>query len=98
MTPTEYDSTTEEILEILRHAFSALHSQLVQEHLPDVGTAVLNSANVISEKRLGKLDRLLREKPHASLLSLEAMVLFSNNKIIKWLNSKPAEEVQCSKC
>ena len=32
-----------------------------------------------------KLDRLLREKPNASLLALEGHILFSTNKTSKWL-------------
>ena len=39
------------------------------------------------------MDRLLREKPNASTLSLKAMVLFSN-KTAQWLNSKPQAEVK----
>ena len=48
----------------------------------------------MSEWDFGKLDRLLHEKPNASTLSLEAMVLFSSNKTMKWLDSKSAEEIQ----
>jgi len=36
----------------------------------------------------------LREKPNATTLSLEAMVLFSSNKTMRWLNMKPTEEAQ----
>jgi len=103
--PTKYDATTQEVLEILCHAFSALLSRLVQDHLPGGAhynpsaqltneTKSVSKTNAVSEWDFGKLDRLLHEKPNASTLSLEAMVLFSNNKTIKWLNSKSAEEVQ----
>ena len=37
---------------------------------------------------------VLREKPNATTLSLEAMILFSNNKTMNWLASKSPEEVQ----
>ena len=49
--------------------------------------------NTVSERDFAKLDRLLREKPNASTLALEAMVLFSNNKTSKWLQSKTKAEV-----
>ena len=39
-----------------------------------------------------QLDRLLREKPNASVLSLEPMILFSNNKTAKLLNEKSSAE------
>ena len=37
----------------------------------------------MSERDFAQLDRLLREKPNASILSLEAIVLFANNKTAK---------------
>ena len=93
------------MLEILCHAFSALLSRLVEDHLPGgihydsnaqltVETNSVPKTNVVSERDFAKLDRLLREKLNATTLSLEAMVLFSNNRTMKWLNSKPAEEVR----
>ena len=47
----------------------------------------------MSERDFAHLDRLLREKPNASILSLEAMILFSNNKTAKWLNEKSEAEL-----
>ena len=40
---------------------------------------------MVSERDFAKLDRLLREKPNASLLGLEAHILFSTNKTSEWL-------------
>ena len=102
---SESDSITQEILQIIFHAFSALLTRLLSDHLPggvhDNPCAQLQSetrsvpkTNVVSERDFGQLDRLLREKPNASTLSLEAMVLFSNNKIAQWLNKKPQAEVK----
>ena len=46
-----------------------------------------------SERDFGrKLDRFLREKPNASTLSLEAMIMFTNNKTASWLNTKTLKE------
>ena len=95
--PTSLDSLTQEIMQILFHAFSILLSRLVCDHLPggvlDEPSTPLKSqtksvpkTNTISERDFAKLDRLLREKPNATTLSLEAIVLFSNNKTGKWLN------------
>ncbi|XP_065893139.1 uncharacterized protein [Dysidea avara] len=105
ITPTEFDYVTQEVLEVLCHSFSALLSRLVEDHLPGgthyapsaqltVETVSVSKSNVVSERDFGKLDRLLREKPNATTLSLEAMVLFSSNKTMKWLNTKSAEEVE----
>ena len=93
------------MLQVLCSAFSALLSRLVQDHLPGGAycnpsaeltheTKSVSKTNVVSERDFGKLDRLLREKPNATTLSLEAMILFSNNKTMNWLTSKSPEEVQ----
>ena len=80
-------------------------ARLVDDHLPgakhdeptpqlQVQTASVPKTSVISQRDFAKLDRLLREKPNASTLSLEAMVLFSNNRTASWLASKSADEIQ----
>ena len=102
---SENDATTQEIIQLIFHAFSVLLTRLVSDHLPggvydnpsaqlEVETGSAPNTNVISERDFAKLDRLLREKPNASTLTLEAMVLFSNNKTAQWLNSKPQAEVK----
>ena len=50
--------------------------------------------NTFSERNFAKLDQLLREKPNAITLSLEAMILCTNNQTASWLRAKPIEEVQ----
>ena len=105
ITPSEHDPLVLVIIQTLFHAFSALISRLVDDHLPggkydeptsqlQVQTASVPKTNVISERDFARLDRLLREKPNASTLSLEAMVLFSNNRTASWLSSKSADETQ----
>ena len=101
--PSVYDATTEEILKILLSAFSSLISRLVEDQLTGgkyhnpsarliAETKSVPTTNVISERDFGKLDRFLREKPNASTLSLEAMIMFTNNKTASWLNTKTLKE------
>ena len=101
----DHDATAQGLLEILCNAFSALLSRLVQDHLPGGAhcnpsaklvneTKSVFKTNVVGERDFGKLDRLLREKPNDTTMSLEAMILFSNYKTMKWLTSKSPEEVQ----
>ena len=89
--PSDYDDVVEEILTVLFGAFSSLLTCLVAEHLPDgkydatdvsliEETKSVPKTNTISERDSAQLDCFLREKPNASILSLEAMVLFCNNK------------------
>ena len=103
LTPNDNDGMTQEILQVLCSAFSLLVSRLTDDHLPDgrydcpsenlkKETQSVPKTNTISERDFAKLDRLLREKPNASTLSLEAIVLFSNNKTASWLQSKPQDE------
>ena len=105
ITPTDSDLVTQEILQIVFHAFSSLLFRLVSDHLPggvlDKASLLIKSetqsvpkTNVVSERDFAKLDRLLREKPNASTLSLEAVVLFTNNKTASWLNSKTQTEIK----
>ena len=54
----------------------------------------MKKTNTISERDFAKLDRLLREKPHATMLSLEAHILFSNNKPRECLESKSPDELK----
>ena len=48
-------------------------------------TASVQKTNTISERDFAQLDRLLREKPNATIMSLEAMIMFSNNKSAQWV-------------
>ena len=102
---SEYDATVQEILQTLFSALSLLVSHFVQDHLPGgkydnpsiqltAETESVPNTNVISKRDFAKLDRLLREKPNATTLCLEGMILFANNQTSHWLDSKPAEEKQ----
>lgn len=55
-------------------------------------TKSVTKTNTVSERDFAKLDRLLREKPHASLLALEVHTLFSTNKTSKWLAQQTAHK------
>ena len=84
--------------------FSSLLTRLLSDHLsgrmydhltPQLqnDTRSVPKINTVSERDFAKLDHLLREKPNASTLALEAMVLFPKNKTAKWLHSKTKAEV-----
>ena len=92
----------QEILQTLFSALSLLVSYFVEEHLPEgkydnpsmrfaIETKSTPKANVISERDFAKLDCLLRKKPNATTLSLEGMILFANNQVSQWLDSKSIE-------
>ena len=102
-TPSELDSTVQEILQLVFSALALLVTRLLEDHLPGgvldmpseqlaCETKSVPSSNVISERDFAKLDRLLREKPNATTLSLEGLILFSNNKTARWLQEKSHDE------
>ena len=89
---SEFDGTVQEILQTLFSALSLLVSGFVEEHLPEgkyenpsmqltTETKSTPKTDVISERDFAKFDRLLREKPNATTLSLEGMILFANNQV-----------------
>ena len=98
-TPCEIDSTVQEILQVVFSALTVLAARLLEDHLPggeldspsqqlfSESKSVPNS-NTVSERDFAKLDRLLREKPNATTLALEGLILFSNNKTAAWLQAK----------
>ena len=101
----EHNSTVQVILQVLFSSFAAHCSHLLQDHLTDgqyglvsdnqtlqKETATVPSTNVISERDFAQFDWLLREKPNASLTSLENLIMFSNNKTSSWLSQKSVQE------
>ena len=71
----------ERVLEDLHPAEEADRSQ----------TLSVKNTNTVSERDFAKLDRLIREKPHSTVLALEAHILFSNNKTSSWFASQTPE-------
>ena len=101
--PSDLDSTVQEILQVVFNSLTVLVSHLLEDHLPGGvldspseelrrETASVPNSNVISERDFAKLDRFLREKPNATTLSLEGLILFSNNKTASWLSTKSVKE------
>lgn len=101
--PYEFDSTVQEILQVIFSSLSVLVGRLLEDHLPGgvldspseqliSETHSVPNSNTVSERDFAKLDRLLREKPNATTLALEGLILFSNNKTAQWLHCKNPED------
>lgn len=98
------DTMTQELLQLLFRAFSVTTQRLLIDHLPGgihhdvtdaeiIGeTASVPTTNVSPERDFAVLDRLLREKPNAHLVALEAMILFSHNKTSSWMEQLTYDE------
>ena len=101
--PSDLDATVQEILQVVFSSLAVLVSRLLEDHLPGgvldkpnqqlvEETKSVPNSNTISERDFAKLDRLLREKPNATTLALEGIILFSNNKTARWLREKSTED------
>ena len=95
--PSHLDSLVEQILHACFKSIEVLLERALAdlEQAQDADASVTTSVpttNTVSERDFAKLDRLLREKPHASTLALEAHILFTNNKTTNWFASKTQEE------
>ena len=96
---SDYDNTVCEVLKLMFSAFYSHIEHLVEDHLAGgkydnitetlcEETLSVPNTNTISERDFAQLDHLLKEKSNATMLSLEALILFNNNQTSKWLNEK----------
>ena len=100
----ESNTLTQELLQLLFKAFSITTNRLLIDHLPGgkfhsvtdaqviQDTASVPTTNVSPERDFAVLDRVLREKPNASLIALESLILFAHNKTSKWLDECEVSE------
>ena len=92
---------TQEILQLLFQSFVITLQRLVVDHLPGgmynsvvdpqiiQETKSVPNTNVTPERDFAVLDRLMTQKPNATYIALEALLLYSHNK---WLENKTIEE------
>ena len=101
----DIDPLVQQMLQAIFQALELLVLRMLDDHLKDgkwdkaseemkQQTKSVRPTNTISERDFALLDRYIREKPNASLLVLEAQILFVNNKTIDWLYNKPESEKQ----
>ena len=95
----DIDPLVQQMLQAIFQALELLVLRMLDDHLKDgkwdkasedmkQQTMSVRPTNTIS----ALIDRYIREKPNASLLVLEAHILFVNNKTIDWLYNKPESE------
>jgi hypothetical protein len=101
VSPSEHDQIVRQMLLSIFKSLTMLLNRVLADHHTVVEAeaerkeevrASVKTTNIISERDFGMFDRLLREKPHATTLALEAHILFANNKTGKWLMNKSDEE------
>lgn len=100
----EYDDLVQEILQLLFKSFTLTIERMLIDHLPGgefhgvedstliAETLSVPKTNIAPERDFGILDRMLSQKPNATFIALESMILFSQNKTSDWLREKSPEE------
>ncbi len=99
------DGMTIELLQLLFQAFYICTKRLLADHLPGgkfhslledeqmvFETKSVPTTNVTPERNFAMLDRLLREKPNANMIALEALILYSNNQSPMWLEKMSTKD------
>ena len=98
-TNDEVDELIIQCLEIIMHSVLLIVERQAEEQLPggkyfdppqevrEVASSVPKS-NKVSEREFASLDPLIRIKPHATIMAQEAIIMWTHNKTLKWLNAK----------
>ncbi|XP_071854271.1 uncharacterized protein [Apostichopus japonicus] len=95
MKPCELDGMVKQLLEMLCSSFKMLSERMLSEHLKGGKYSRVSAdqhremqsvptTNTTVERDFGMLDRLMREKPSASCIALEAMIMYKRNKTSEW--------------
>ena len=102
--PSQNDVMTQEILQLLFQSFATTLQRLVIDHLPGgiyhsvvdpqiiKETKSVPKTNVTPKRDFAVLDRLMTQKPNATYIALESLLLYSHNKTATWLENKTIEE------
>ena len=102
--PSDCDVIVQELLQLLLKSFSQTTQRMLIDHLPGgefhnvsnprviAEIKSVPTTNVAPERDFAVLDRLMSQKPNATHIALEALLLYSHNKTSSWLDSKPADE------
>ena len=99
-----HDALTQKALQLIFKSFASTTQRLVIDHLPGgqyhsvsdpqiaLEVASVPTTNVAPERDFAVLDRLLSQKPNASYIALESLLLYSQNQTSQWLLSKSEKE------
>lgn len=101
---SDNDCIVQELLQLLFKSFSLTIGRLLIDHLPGgefhnvtdpvifLETKSVPKANLNPERDFAVLDRLMSQKPNATYIALESLLLYSHNKTSAWLQLKSPDE------
>ena len=98
-----WDPMTKQVLELIFGSFVVVTKRMLSDHLQrgkydnvgdDIREECKNApkSNVVPERDFGMLDRLLAQKPNATTLVFEGIVMFTKNDTRSWRDSLSAEK------
>ena len=94
---------TKQCLEITCGSLCIVTRRMLNDHLKDVKyanpceqlykeTVSVSTTNSIAERNFGMLDRLIREKPNANMITYEAIIMNRSNKTSEWRKNLSPEK------
>ena len=97
------DEPTKHCLEIIFGNLCIVTRRMLNDHLKDgkcanpceqlyKETVSVSTNNSIAERNFGMLDRFIREKPNASMIIYEAIIMNRSNKISEWRKNLSPEK------
>ena len=97
------DESTKQCLEIIFGSLCIITKRMLHDQLeggkydnPDstlkTQTVSVNTTNNIAERNFGMLDRLIREKPNANLITYESIIMCRTNNMSEWRDSLTSEK------
>ena len=89
------DEPTKQCFEIIFGSLYIVTRRMLIDHLKDgkyansceqlyKETVSVSTTNSIAERNFGMLDRLIREKPNANMITYEAIIMNRSNKTSEW--------------
>ena len=90
------DEPTKQCLEIIFGSLCIVTRRMLNDHLKCEQlykeTVSVSTSNSIAERNFGMLDRLIREKPNASMIKYEAIIMNRSNKTSEWRKNLSPEK------
>ena len=97
--PSAYDVLAQEVLQVIFAGFLCTTRRMLEDHLPggqysdpdeniQAETTSVPKTNNISERDFAMLDRQVRLKPNATLIALEAVIMYANNQTQEWVEEQ----------
>ncbi|XP_014675076.1 PREDICTED: uncharacterized protein LOC106815158 [Priapulus caudatus] len=101
--PCELDEQTKQALELICSSLLVIVQRMLGDHLEGgvhtkhteedrITTKSVPTTNVSVERDFGMLDRILKEKPNATTIAIEGLIMYKKNKTGEWLGQLADEK------